>query len=86
MKVEIYGCDNGATLETVELPVSEIPAFVNLVKAFGFEDSDGEEYQFNSAKNLRRWVCCLCSPLKQTVGKPLEEYVRSNNRHENNRQ
>lgn len=50
MKVEIYGCDNGATLETVELPASEVPAFVNLVKAFGFEDSDGEEYQFNSAK------------------------------------
>lgn len=50
MKVEIYGCDVSATLETIELPVSEVLAFVNLVKSFGFEDGDGEEYKFNSAK------------------------------------
>ena len=50
MKVEIYGCDNSVTLDTVELPASEVPAYVNLVKSHGFEDSDGEEYKFNNAK------------------------------------
>ena len=50
MKVEIYGCDNSVTLYTLELPASEVPVFVSLVKAHGFEDREGEEYKFNAAK------------------------------------
>ena len=50
MKVEIYNCTHSGTIETVELPVAEIPAYVELVKSHGFEDSNGEEYKFNGAK------------------------------------
>ena len=46
MKVELYYEE---TIETIIMPVSEISAFVSLMKDFGFEDSNGEVYKYRDA-------------------------------------
>lgn len=50
MKVEIYDCDNSETLDLIEVKADEVPALVALVKEFGFEDTEGKDYKFESAK------------------------------------
>lgn len=50
MSVEVYDCMGGNTLFTISVPVSEIAQYVDLVKAHGVEDVEGNEYKFNDAK------------------------------------
>ena len=47
IKVELY-CQK--VLETVELPISDAQAFIDLVKDNGYEDGEGERYHFIEAK------------------------------------
>jgi hypothetical protein len=50
MLVEIYDCVSGETLFTVNIPVSEIGRYVDLVKIHGVEDTVGDEYVYEDAK------------------------------------
>ena len=50
MSIEVYDCMGGNTLFTISVPVSEISQYVDLVKAHGVEDAEGNEYKFNDAK------------------------------------
>ncbi len=50
MVVEVYDCVVGATLFKHEMSVSEIMNFVILVKEFGCENDDGDDYKFNDVK------------------------------------
>lgn len=50
MQTEVYDCVSGGTLFKISVPVSEIQQYVELVKSYGVEDKDGNEYKYNDAK------------------------------------
>jgi hypothetical protein len=37
-------------LEVLEMPMSDIQTFIDLVKAHGYEDSEGTIYEFQNAR------------------------------------
>ena len=43
-----FFCDE--VLETVDVPVRDVQAFIDLVKENGYEDGDGERHDFIEAK------------------------------------
>jgi hypothetical protein len=47
MLVQMY---EDGPLETLEMPVRDAQTFVDLVKAHGYEDAEGQQYDFVSAR------------------------------------
>jgi hypothetical protein len=47
MDIEFF-CEEA--LETIEVPVCDVQALIDLVEEHGYEDSDGTIYDFNDAR------------------------------------